>query len=118
VTANTAPDSPYAIFLSSLRPKAKGALLNEDTLGEPVLVYTGIKPPAPGTVQAGWGEPGKKGGKSKRTAAAKDGSKDGTKDSSAAGTQDAAPKPKPKKPAPKNAPTAITPAAQQTSQAR
>jgi D-alanyl-D-alanine carboxypeptidase len=56
--ANTSPDSPYAAFLSSLRPKTKGAaLLQETNLGEPVLVYTGIKPPAPGAAQAGWGEP-------------------------------------------------------------
>ena len=61
VAANTAPDSPYAVFLSSLRPpKTKGAsLLNDGNMGEPVLVYTGTKPPAPGAAQAGWGEPAK-----------------------------------------------------------
>ena len=56
VAENTGPDSPYAIFLSSLRPgKAKAGLLQQDVpMGEPVLVYTGTKPPAPGTFQAGW----------------------------------------------------------------
>jgi D-alanyl-D-alanine carboxypeptidase len=64
--ANTSPDSPYAVFLSSLHPKTKGAaLLQESNLGEPVLVYTGIKPPAPGAAQAGWGEPKPKAPKKK-----------------------------------------------------
>jgi D-alanyl-D-alanine carboxypeptidase len=129
VTANMAPDSPYAVFLSSLRPpKTKGAsLLNDGNMGDPVLVYTGAKPPAPGTQQAGWGEPKPKGKKSatakltsgkdkagKDKDAAKDSAKD--KDTAATGSSDggAAPKPKPKKP--KNAPIATTPA--QTSQAR
>jgi D-alanyl-D-alanine carboxypeptidase len=135
--ANTAPDSPYGVFLSSLRPpKAKGALLNESNLGEPVLVFTGVKPPAPGTVQAGWGEPAKpKAGKrtAKTTAkdkeaatkdkdAAKD--KDGAKDKDSAAEGGSTPKPKPKKPAAKPAPK-TSPAAgaepasgQQTSQVR
>jgi D-alanyl-D-alanine carboxypeptidase len=41
--ANNAPaDSPYAIFLSSLKPQPKGNLLQQDaTLGEPVVVFTG-----------------------------------------------------------------------------
>jgi D-alanyl-D-alanine carboxypeptidase len=36
-------DSPYAVFLSSLRPQAKGASLlqTEANLGEPVVVFTG-----------------------------------------------------------------------------
>jgi D-alanyl-D-alanine carboxypeptidase len=36
-------DSPYAVFLSSLRPQPKGTnpLQAEATLGEPVVVYTG-----------------------------------------------------------------------------
>jgi len=56
VASNSGPDSPYGIFLSSLRPKTKGAaMLQESNLGEPVLVYTGTKPPPPGTLQA-WGE--------------------------------------------------------------
>jgi D-alanyl-D-alanine carboxypeptidase len=38
-----APDSPYAVFLSSLRPQPKGAglLQAEVNLGEPVVVFTG-----------------------------------------------------------------------------
>ena len=120
VTANSSPDSPYAVFLSSLRPKAKGgALLQGDNMGEPVLVYTGTKPPAPGTVQAGWGEPKAKAAK-KKTATAKltpskdkESAKEGA--SSAAAPPGEAPpaKPKPKKPAAK--PAAST---QQTSQAK
>src|SRR5437660_12490193 len=51
--ANTAPDSPSGVFLSSLRPpKAKGALLQDTNMGEPVLVYTGTKPPAPGAASS------------------------------------------------------------------
>ena len=121
VTANSAPpDSPYAIFLSSLRPKPKGgALLQGDNMGEPVLVYTGTKPPAPGTVQAGWGEPKAKAAK-KKTATAKltpakdkEPAKAGAS-SAAAPPADAPPaKPKPKKPAAK--PAAAT---QQTSQVK
>jgi D-alanyl-D-alanine carboxypeptidase len=43
------PESPYAVFLASLRPaKAKGAAPLQQ-MGEPVLVYTGTKPPAPGS---------------------------------------------------------------------
>ena len=39
---NAPSDSPYAVFLSSLRPQAKGAALLQDAnLGEPVVVYTG-----------------------------------------------------------------------------
>ena len=54
VAANMAPDSPYAVFLSSLRPpKDKGApLLHDLQMGQPVLVFTGTKPPAPGAVSA------------------------------------------------------------------
>jgi D-alanyl-D-alanine carboxypeptidase len=134
VAANTAPDSPYAVFLSSLRPpKTKGAsLLNDGNMGEPVLVYTGTKPPAPGVVQS-WGEPAKPKA-AKKTATAKltpgkdskDGKdkngKDAAKSTSAAAGSSAAeaPKPKPKKPAPKTSPAAAAAPAstQQTSQAR
>jgi D-alanyl-D-alanine carboxypeptidase len=129
--ANTAPDSPYGVFLSSLRPpKAKGALLNESNLGEPVLVFTGVKPPAPGTVQAGWGEPAKpKAGKRTAKTTAKDKEaatkdKDAAKDKDSAAEGGSSPKPKPKKPAAKPAPK-TSPAAgaepasgQQTSQVR
>jgi D-alanyl-D-alanine carboxypeptidase len=43
VAANVSSDSPYAVFLSSLRPKAKGAALLQDNVvvGEPAVVYTG-----------------------------------------------------------------------------
>jgi D-alanyl-D-alanine carboxypeptidase len=123
VATNIGPDSPYGVFLSSLRPKGKGgALMGDGNLGQPVLVFTGTKPPAPGTVQA---EP-KPEKKKKAVAAAKPpAGKDAAK--SAAGKDGTAPaaaatgdtKPKPKKPAPKNAPTAITPVSQQqTTQAR
>jgi D-alanyl-D-alanine carboxypeptidase len=46
-------DSPYAVFLSSLRPQAKGASLlqAEANLGEPVVVFTG-PPKGQGTMQA------------------------------------------------------------------
>jgi D-alanyl-D-alanine carboxypeptidase len=134
VAANTAPDSPYAVFLSSLRPpKTKGAsLLNDGNMGEPVLVYTGAKPPAPGVAQS-WGEPAKPKA-AKKTATAKltpgkdskdskdKNGKDAAKSTSAAAGSSAAeaPKPKPKKPAPKTSPAAAAAPAstQQTSQAR
>jgi D-alanyl-D-alanine carboxypeptidase len=40
---NPPADSPYAVFLSNLRPQPKGASLlqSEATLGEPVVVFTG-----------------------------------------------------------------------------
>jgi D-alanyl-D-alanine carboxypeptidase len=46
-------DSPYAVFLSSLRPQAKGASLlqTEANLGEPVVVFTGA-PKGQGTIPA------------------------------------------------------------------
>jgi D-alanyl-D-alanine carboxypeptidase len=54
------PDSPYAVFLASLRPaKAKGAAPLQQ-LGEPVLVFTGTKPPAPGSQASSEPKPEKK----------------------------------------------------------
>jgi D-alanyl-D-alanine carboxypeptidase len=111
IGANNNPDSPYGVFLSSLQPpKAKGAaaLLQDAKMGEPVLVYTGTKPPAPGSQAAGDAK--------KKTAAAKppagkDAAKDTAKDAAKTGTATAAapsgeatlskpkPKPKPKAPA-------------------
>ncbi|HEY7244209.1 MAG TPA: D-alanyl-D-alanine carboxypeptidase family protein [Xanthobacteraceae bacterium] len=93
--ANTGPDSPYGIFLSSLRPKTKGALLQDVNIGEPVLVFTGTKPPAPGsaTADSNIGAEKKKSGR-KKTAAAKpaaDAAQDG-----AASPAAEAPAPKPK----------------------
>ena len=53
IAANTGPDSPYAVFLSSLRPKSNGGpLLHDLNAGQPVLVFTGTKPPAPGSAIA------------------------------------------------------------------
>jgi D-alanyl-D-alanine carboxypeptidase len=57
IAGNSGPDSPYAVFLSSLRgspttAKAGAALLQDVKLGEPVLVFTGTKPPAPGAQAA------------------------------------------------------------------
>ena len=54
LTANMAPDSPYAVFLSTLRPPpANGAhSLPNVHWREPVLVFTGTKPPAPGAASA------------------------------------------------------------------
>ena len=109
------PDSPYGVFLSSLRPpKAKGAaaLMPDIKLGEPVLVYTGTKPPAPGSPAAG--DAKKKAVAAKPPAskdANKDSAKDPAKDAARNGTATAAapsgdataakpkPKPKPKVPA-------------------
>jgi D-alanyl-D-alanine carboxypeptidase len=128
------PDSPYAVFLSSLRPKAKGAALTEAKVGEPVQVYTGVKPPAPGAAQAGWDEGKPKAAeKKKKTATAKltpgkdkdsakdpgkDAAKETPKSGAATATGEPAPKPKPKKPAPKTTPAATTSATHQTTQAR
>jgi D-alanyl-D-alanine carboxypeptidase len=133
--AATGADSPYATFLASLRtPKTKSAaLMQESTLGEPVLVYTGTKPPAPGAPQAGWGEPAKpkaKKSKAGTATASKDGKPKAAKDkdgatptAAATSSEGAPPKPKPKKPAPKTSPAAATTpapvsATQQTTQAR
>jgi D-alanyl-D-alanine carboxypeptidase len=43
VAANVSSDSPYAVFLSGPRPKAKGIALLQDSVvvGEPAVVYTG-----------------------------------------------------------------------------
>src|SRR5262249_27664424 len=58
--ANNNPESPYAVFLASLRPaKAKGAAPLQER-GEPVLVYTGTKPPAPGSQASTESKPEKK----------------------------------------------------------
>ena len=142
MATNSDPNSPYAVFLSSLRPpKVKGALLNDANLGEPVVVYTGTHPPAPGALAAEPRQPKKK----QIKAAGKDAAKDSAKDTSKDTTKDArkdtskqlkdtpkgAPsatsvvpagdtppsKPKRKKPAPKPIPLA-PPDSQQTSQIR
>jgi D-alanyl-D-alanine carboxypeptidase len=124
VVANN-PESPYAVFLASLRPaKAKGAAPLQQ-LGEPVLVYTGTKPPAPGSQAASEPKPEKKKSAAIKPAAAKDkdaasaptsaapatkpkrkstAEKDGAPSTPAAASGDtAATKPKPKPAAPKDA---------------
>jgi D-alanyl-D-alanine carboxypeptidase len=103
LVANTNPESPYAVFLASLRPaKAKGAApLQDGKLGEPVLVYTGTKPPAEGSQASTEARPEKKKTARIKPAAAKD--KDDTPEASAAPPRAAAPKPKPKSPAAKDA---------------
>jgi D-alanyl-D-alanine carboxypeptidase len=74
--AGAPADSPYAVFLSSLKPQAKGAnlLQTEVNLGEPVVVFTGpprgqgttqvaasdakpVKPAKPGTKTAAIAQP-------------------------------------------------------------
>jgi D-alanyl-D-alanine carboxypeptidase len=156
LVANNNPESPYAVFLASLHPgKAKGTAPLQER-GEPVLVYTGTKPPAPGAQVSTESKPEKKteskpekkkaaaikptakdkddaspaGTAASRAApkpkpkspAAKDGTKDGAKDGGSATAADSgdgtAPKPKPKKPAPKPPPMVVTPAADQSSQAK
>src|SRR5262249_18266869 len=60
LVANNNPESPYAVFLASLHPgKAKGAAPLQEK-GEPVLVYTGTKPPAPGAQVSTESKPEKK----------------------------------------------------------
>src|SRR5262249_45119530 len=91
------PDSPYGVFISRLRaPKTKGNLLQDANMGEPVLVYTGTKPPAPGaTAAAETKKPAKKKAAAAKPAAGKEGA---TSDTPAAADEPAS-KPKPKKPA-------------------
>ncbi|HYY36300.1 MAG TPA: D-alanyl-D-alanine carboxypeptidase family protein [Xanthobacteraceae bacterium] len=115
------PESPYAVFLASLRPgKAKGAAPLPQ-LGEPVLVYTGTKPPAPGSQAASDPNPEKKKTVVIKPAAAKDkdavattapaakpkrkppAEKDGTASTAAASGDTPAAKPKPKVAPPKDA---------------
>jgi D-alanyl-D-alanine carboxypeptidase len=119
--ANVDSDSPYGVFLSSLRaPKAKGALLQDANMGEPVLVYTGTKPPAPGAASAE-SKP-----KPKKKTATKENAKAGAPvpaatPAASSSSDNPPPKPKPRKAAPK--PTPLNPPAsrstsQQTSEMR
>ena len=88
VVANNNPESPYAVFLASLRPaKAKGAAPLQQ-LGEPVLVYTGTKPPAAGSQATTDSKPEKKKSAAVKPAAAKD------KDNAASTSEPTAAKPK------------------------
>jgi D-alanyl-D-alanine carboxypeptidase len=77
LVANNNPESPYAVFLASLHPgKAKGAApLQDGKLGEPVLVYTGTKPPPAPSQASGESKPEKKKTAVIKPAASKD--KDG-----------------------------------------
>jgi D-alanyl-D-alanine carboxypeptidase len=120
--ANAGPDSPYGVFLSSLHPpKARGALLQDANMGEPVLVYTGTKPPAPGAASTDAKPKSKKTAKPAAKEAAKDGAAAATVPSASSSGEDAPPKPKRKKAAPKPTPldpAASQPTSQQTSQTR
>jgi D-alanyl-D-alanine carboxypeptidase len=101
IAGNSGPDSPYAVFLSSLRgspttAKAGAALLQDVKLGEPVLVFTGTKPPTPGAQAAI---------EKKKTVAAKPSSPKDASDTPAAAAssgETAASKSKPKPPAPRD----------------
>ena len=87
--AGNNPETPYAVFLASLRPgKAKGAAPQEVKMGEPVLVYTGTKPPAPGAQATSESKPEKKKSAAAKPAAAKD------KDNAASASEPPAAKPK------------------------
>jgi D-alanyl-D-alanine carboxypeptidase len=117
VTVDSSPQSPYGVLLAALRPKTKGgALFQDGQLGEPVLVYTGTKPPAPGAP-----DPSQKSRSDKKKSIA---GKPAAKDAPSAGATSSTPssdaipaKPRPKKPAAKPVPP--TPAStQQTSQIR
>src|SRR6266446_7810637 len=100
--AGNNPETPYAVFLASLRPaKAKGAAPLQE-MGEPVLVYTGTKPPAPGAQAATDSKPERKKTAVIKPAAGKD--KDEGAATTSAATSHAAPKPKPKSPAAKDGP--------------
>jgi D-alanyl-D-alanine carboxypeptidase len=96
--ASNNPETPYAVFLASLRPgKAKGAAPQEVKMGEPVLVYTGTKPPAPGAQAVTEPKPEKK-----KSAAVKPTAKDKDEAATSAAASRAAPKPKPKSTAAKD----------------
>jgi D-alanyl-D-alanine carboxypeptidase len=99
IAADTGADWPQSVFLPSLQqPKVSNAalLLQDVKLGEPVLVYTGTKPPAPGA-QAAIDK--KKAVAAKPTAAS---DKDAPAVAAAPSGEGAAAKPKPKPPAPKD----------------
>jgi len=91
LVTNNNPESPYAVFLASLHPgKAKGAApLQEGKLGEPVLVYTGTKPPP-----APWQASGESKSEKKKTAVIKVAPKD---NDGASATTSSAPATKPKR---------------------
>jgi D-alanyl-D-alanine carboxypeptidase len=99
IAADTGADWPQSVFLPSLQqPKVSNAalLLQDVKLGEPVLVYTGTKPPAPGAQAA----IDKKKAVAAKPTAARD--KDAPAVAAAPSGEGAAAKPKPKPPAPKD----------------
>jgi D-alanyl-D-alanine carboxypeptidase len=128
IASDTGADWPQSVFMPNQQQQQKvsaAALLLQDVkLGDPVLVYTGTKPPAPKAQAASDAtsdkkKPAKSATRDKdapavaaapssedaakpkpkpKPAAAKDAAKDGAASTAAAG--DAAAKPKPKKPAP------------------
>jgi D-alanyl-D-alanine carboxypeptidase len=130
IASDTGTDWPQSVFMPNLQQQQQqkvsaAALLMQDVkLGEPVVVYTGTKPPAPkaqaandatsdkkkpakpaardkdapAVAAAPAGEDAAKPKPKPKPAAAKDPAKDGAASTAAAG--DAAAKPKPKKPAP------------------
>jgi D-alanyl-D-alanine carboxypeptidase len=101
IASDTGTDWPQSAFLPNLQqPKVSAAalLLQDVKLGEPVLVYTGTKPPAPGAQAA-------VDSKSDKKKPAKPAAKDAGKDApavAAAPSGEAAAKPKPKPPTPKD----------------
>lgn len=129
IASDTGTDWPQSVFMpNSQQPKVSAAalLMQDVKLGDPVLVFTGTKPPAPKAQAAGDAtsdkkKPAKPAARDKdapavaaapagedaakpkpkpkpKPAAAKDPAKDGAASAAAAG--DGAAKPKPKKPAP------------------
>ena len=98
LVANNNPESPYAVFLASLHPgKAKGTAPLQER-GEPVLVYTGTKPPAPGSQASTESKPEKK-----KTVTIKPTAKDKDDASTTSAAASRAPsKPKPKSSAAKD----------------
>jgi D-alanyl-D-alanine carboxypeptidase len=97
VVVNDNPESPYAVFLASLRPgKAKGTAPLQEK-GEPVLVYTGTRPPALPSQATSDSKPEKKKSGAAKAAAAKD------KDNAATVSDAPAAKPKRKATAEKEA---------------
>jgi D-alanyl-D-alanine carboxypeptidase len=101
IAADTGSNWPQAVFLPSLQqPKVSSAalLLQDVKLGEPVLVYTGTKPPAP-KAQAAAADPAKR-----KTATVKPPApRDATAIAAPPSGEGTAAKPRPKPPAPKDA---------------
>jgi D-alanyl-D-alanine carboxypeptidase len=104
IASDTGTDWPQSVFMPNQQQQAKvsaAALLMQDVkLGDPVLVFTGTKPPAPGAQAA-------VDSKSEKKKPAKPAAKDAGKDAPAvaaapSGENAAKPKPKPKPPVAKD----------------